>query len=251
MAALGYPLAGPLTLTTGTVSGLGRKIVVNGVGLLRDMVQIDVPINPGNSGGPLLTADGSVVGLIESSVSSAAGTNYAVDVQAAKLELDSWQASPSAQHEGTCGKPLGPRAASKPKIGSSASGSDVAAIESTLYTYFHAINDGDYATAYAQLDAHAKAHFGTLQQFADGVSTSYDFYISNGRVFLYAIGQVTRSSADTDRIPLWFTSIQNPAKGPNGDTCDHWTLIYTMRNVAGVWLIDSVTGQHGGTHKAC
>jgi serine protease Do len=251
VAALGYPLAGPLTLTTGTVSGLGRKIVVTGVGLLRNMIQIDVPINPGNSGGPLLTADGSVVGLVESSNRSASGISDAVDVQAAKPELDSWQASPSAQPEGTCGKPLGPRAAAKPKAGSPASRSDVAAIESTLDTYFQAINDGDYATAYAQLDANAKAQSGTLQQFADGVSTSYDFYISNGRVFYYAIGKVTRSSADTDQVPLWFTSIQNPAKGPNGDTCDHWTLIYTMRNVAGVWLVDSVTGQHGGTHKAC
>jgi serine protease Do len=242
VAALGYPLGGALSLTTGTVSGLGRKIIVTGVGLLRNMIQIDVPINPGNSGGPLLTADGSVVGLVESSTPSASGISDAVDAQAAKPELDSWQANPRVQPDGTCGKPLGPRAAARPKIGSPASGPDVASIISTLETYFGAIDDGDYATAYAQLDARAKGS-GTLQQFVGGVSTSFDFNIS--------MGKVTRSSAHTDQAPLSFTSIQDSAKGPNGDTCDNWALKYTMRDVGGVWLIDTVTGQHGSTHKAC
>jgi S1-C subfamily serine protease len=242
VAALGYPLDQPLTLTTGTISGLNRKIEIAGVPRI-NLIQTDASLNPGNSGGPLITTAGSVVGLVDAKESGASGLGYAVDAQVAKPELASWQANPQAQPKGSCANPLGPPAVSAPSIGGPASGADATAIQSALITYFQGINTGDYATAYAQLDAHARAQ-STLQHFADGLSTSYDFNFS--------MGDVTTVSTNTDQVPLSFTSIQNSANGPNGDTCDNWTLNYTMRNIAGAWLIDSVTAQHGSsTHTAC
>lgn len=53
VVTIGFPFAGPKGLSSGVVSGLGRKIRTES-GTLVDMVQTDTPINPGNSGGPFI-----------------------------------------------------------------------------------------------------------------------------------------------------------------------------------------------------
>ena len=61
VAALGYPLGLPLTLTRGPVSGMNRTQEIDGI-RRRSLVQTDAELNHGNSGGPLLLADtGAVV----------------------------------------------------------------------------------------------------------------------------------------------------------------------------------------------
>jgi S1-C subfamily serine protease len=58
-----YGLTG--TLTTGTISGLGRSFLPpNRSNPLTGLIQFDAAINPGNSGGPLLNRDGEVVGIV-------------------------------------------------------------------------------------------------------------------------------------------------------------------------------------------
>jgi hypothetical protein len=127
-------------------------------------------------------------------------------------------------------------------IGGPASGSDAAGITSTLTAYFDAINSGDYATAYAQLDTHAQSQT-SVQTFAANDSTSYDFNFN--------LVSIATQSPGVDVAALDFTSVQDAAKGPNGDTCDNWTLNYTMVDTGGTWLIDSATGQNGVTQSAC
>lgn len=54
------------TVTSGIISGIGRKIVAGdeqGSESLNNVIQTDAAINPGNSGGPLLNADGQVIGI--------------------------------------------------------------------------------------------------------------------------------------------------------------------------------------------
>jgi hypothetical protein len=239
VAAIGYPLDQPQTLTTGTISGLGRKVVVEG-SVRTGMIETDAALNPGNSGGPLIATDGTVAGLVDAGNQQASCIGYAVDAQIARPEIAAWQASPSPPPPGSCGAALGP--SGTPVIGGSASGADVAGITSTLVTYFDAINNGDYATAYAQLDARAQTQ-GSEQTFASGDSTSYDFNFN--------LASVTTQSSGVDVAQLSFTSVQDAAHGPNGDTCDAWTLNYTMVNVNGTWLIDSAGGQNGVTYSAC
>ncbi len=56
------------TVTKGVVSGIGRRVVAGSAGtgdseVIEEAIQTDAAINPGNSGGPLLTLDGTVIGI--------------------------------------------------------------------------------------------------------------------------------------------------------------------------------------------
>lgn len=88
VAALGFPLGLPLTVTQGLVSGLGRTVPINGINRA-EMVQTDAAVNPGNSGGPLLALDsGQVVGLVDLGTNLANGIGFAVSAQVAQPLLE-------------------------------------------------------------------------------------------------------------------------------------------------------------------
>jgi len=65
VVAVGYPFGiGPST-SGGVVSGLKREFrSPQGARKLTNLIQFDAAANPGNSGGPLVTMDGSVVGIV-------------------------------------------------------------------------------------------------------------------------------------------------------------------------------------------
>ncbi len=63
VAAFGSPFGLQGTITHGIVSGVNRSMEVGGGFSIPDTVQTDAPINPGNSGGPLVSMDGTVVGV--------------------------------------------------------------------------------------------------------------------------------------------------------------------------------------------
>ena len=74
----GFYLANPEpTVTAGVISAVGRNIIPGGEdsrGYYLDMIQTDASINPGNSGGPLINADGQVIGVNSSILSSSGGS---------------------------------------------------------------------------------------------------------------------------------------------------------------------------------
>jgi S1-C subfamily serine protease len=77
IAAIGFPLGEPKTLTEGTVSGLDRHIDTRS-GSYDGLLQTDTAINPGNSGGPLLDIHGHVVGVADAIRTDAQGIGFAV-----------------------------------------------------------------------------------------------------------------------------------------------------------------------------
>lgn len=91
--AIGNPFGLDQTLTSGVVSGVGRRVLTgsNALGrpkLLFNMIQTDAAINPGNSGGPLLDSSGHLVGMntaILSTSGSFAGIGFAVPVDMLKV----------------------------------------------------------------------------------------------------------------------------------------------------------------------
>jgi S1-C subfamily serine protease len=85
--AIGTPFGLDRTLTTGIVSGLGRKIQSVTGRPIDGMIQTDAAINPGNSGGPLLDSDGKMIGMntaIYSPSGAYAGIGFAVPVDTIK-----------------------------------------------------------------------------------------------------------------------------------------------------------------------
>jgi S1-C subfamily serine protease len=86
--AIGNPFGLDQTLTTGTLSALGRQIKsMDGRRTIQNVVQTDAAINPGNSGGPLLDSRGRLVGVntaIYSPSGANAGIGFAVPVDTVK-----------------------------------------------------------------------------------------------------------------------------------------------------------------------
>lgn len=84
--AIGAPFDFAGSMTTGTVSGLGRSIrSLNASFTIPEVIQTDAPINPGNSGGPLLDATGHVIGVnaqirTEGNVRANSGVGFAIPI---------------------------------------------------------------------------------------------------------------------------------------------------------------------------
>lgn len=82
VAVIGAPFGLRGSLSSGVVSGVDRLIPNPRANfVLPNAIQTDAPVNPGNSGGPLVTLDGTVLGV----VNSGRGDNVAFAISAAMV----------------------------------------------------------------------------------------------------------------------------------------------------------------------
>lgn len=77
------------TVTTGVVSGLGRRVVAGDpfegfLESLDNLIQTDAAINPGNSGGPLLNSAGQVIGVNVATTEGAQNIGFAIPINSVK-----------------------------------------------------------------------------------------------------------------------------------------------------------------------
>ena len=141
VAAIGFPLGLPLTVTKGSVSGLDRTVPINGT-QRRRLVQTDAAVNPGNSGGPLISQeDGEVIGLVDLGTSQANGTAFAVSAEVAVPLIAAWRLAPQATSTASCSS--GPPEGTAP-----APPSQQEAITNTLEQHFTEIKDREYHQAW-------------------------------------------------------------------------------------------------------
>jgi 2-alkenal reductase len=75
--AIGNPFGLDLSLTTGVISALRRRMPTAGGREVANVIQTDAAINPGNSGGPLLDSAGRLIG-VTSAILSPSGANAGV-----------------------------------------------------------------------------------------------------------------------------------------------------------------------------
>lgn len=81
------------TVTTGVVSGMGRRVVAGDpfsgtAESLDDLIQTDAAINPGNSGGPLLNSAGQVIGVNVATTEGAQNIGFAIPINSVKKITD-------------------------------------------------------------------------------------------------------------------------------------------------------------------
>lgn len=81
------------TVTTGIVSGLGRRVVAgdpfgSSLESLDNLIQTDAAINPGNSGGPLLNSAGQVIGVNVATTDQAQNISFAIPINSVKAIVD-------------------------------------------------------------------------------------------------------------------------------------------------------------------
>jgi hypothetical protein len=120
---------------------------------------------------------------------------------------------------------------------------DVQAIQSALSTYFNAVNNRDYDTAWAQYTPQEQARIGSEQQYIQGEETTH---VSN-----MALTGVVSRSPGVAQVTYTFTSTQDASKSPDGQPCDSWTLVYTMVSTGSAWLIDNAVGDNGVAYRPC
>ncbi len=106
--AIGNPYGFNLSMSVGTISGLGRQLPTNTTDQtsgatysIPDVIQTDASINPGNSGGVLVNIQGQVVGVtsaIESNSGSSSGVGFAIPSQIVSQVVPSLISSGTYQH---------------------------------------------------------------------------------------------------------------------------------------------------------
>ena len=173
VAAIGFPEGLPITLTQGSISGLDRTITLGGQART-GLIQTDASVNPGNSGGPLVESAGHVVGIVDAGTTQLNGIGFAVSGTNAKPLLASWQANPQTVASQT--KLWKPHWSARRRKSAFRSHWHAAAMGQTLLTYFRAIDSADYTTAWSQLTAERRQST-TVDQFAAGLRTTYDFNV--------------------------------------------------------------------------
>lgn len=232
VAAIGFPEGDPLSFNTGTVNGLDRKAVIDGIAR-HGLIEMDAATNPGSSGGPVIDVHGDVVGLVDAGPLGEVGRRLAVSATTARPLIEGWRAVPQSVDAGTCDSVLGPDG--QPLPAGDFPTAEAAQAFATLDIYFRSVNDGDFPTALAQL-----WHPDSLASFRAGVESTQDADLT--------ARSVTRRGSS---VVVWltFTSHQDPGRGPSArpnETCTHWSLDYRFRRHHGLWLIASTRAHSPG-----
>lgn len=224
IAAIGFPLGGPKSLTQGTISGRDRTITTES-GTFRGLLQTDTAINPGSSGGPLIDATGKVIGVADAITVDAQGIGYAVSSSRVASALASRQ---------TLQPPATPPCAQQPTTRT--------VVTLTLQSYLDAINAGDYTGAMSLIGPGLRT---SRDKWLHDYATTYDTGLN--------IESVTVSGAVAHAWAT-FQSHQSAGSGPSGApnaTCLTWSIDYVLSRVDGRWIITQAQGHSTPAYRVC
>jgi trypsin-like peptidase len=228
VAAIGFPLAGGLTMTQGSVSALNATINVNNTNLA-GLVQTDTALNPGNSGGPLVALNGQATGIVDALNTQANATGYAIDPQYAASEVTHWIQSPESHPLPLCSAPdpyasvaVSPGSGSSNSAGESAAASSVdsilqesASARSTVVSATQAVENcnADPNTEAQVMQGAISSRESALSELASVDSSS----LPDGSAI---INDLNAALADSDQADGDFVAWMNDVEG---DSCPYPT----------------------------
>jgi serine protease Do len=220
VAALGHPRGLNLSLARGVVSSLN----FDDAGVL--FHQTDAPINPGNSGGPLIDVDGTVVGLADWKFIDVESISFVVAASEIRTYLNGGLTR-------TVDIALGcdidePAPSSDPSL---------ADVSDTFEDYVALINSSREGQAYdTYLGPRLQGRI-SRDEFVQSMSTSFLTDLDVYNIFM----------APEGHVEAWvsFTSAQDAAFGPDGQTCSEWDLTYELILQDLTWLIERATNSAG------
>lgn len=243
VAVIGYPEGRPIAMTQGAVTSTDLRVNVDGEDRF-DYFRTDAAINPGNSGGPVIDRFGRVVGVV-SAGGSAEGAGYAVSLPAIAAVVG---ADP-----GPAATPIEPDVCptygdadpwtTPVSITVSSTWPDAPSVAQTLQLYANAINDRYFALVWELLTPRMQQRAGSLERYAEGLSTSSWISID--------VLEVTTVDDVTDEVSVLARTEQAAQYGPAGATCSDWRITYTLVLDAGYWQIDGAALTAGQEPTVC
>ena len=117
---------------------------------------------------------------------------------------------------------------------------DAALIQPLIAAYFRAINSRDYA---GYLATQNPGNALTAQQFQTGFRSTEDSHVL---VTSIAIAPDGRPAAD-----VTFTSRQQPADGPGGESCTNWHLTMFFDDRAATYILGTPPAGYHASYQAC
>jgi len=234
ISVLGYPLNLDLSVTAGTISGVGRTILFPSGDQIPNVMQTDALTNPGNSGGPWLDETGRVIGLHIAGRDGAAGINWGVEAEVVRALVDQWAVEPQPY------EPCAPPEAFL--VRAETTDDDIDELVELFSDYAGGITTGDFDLAYERLwqptvPATAWAAELATSIWSDVVITSVADAPAD-RVEEFDLGEV-----NSLEVRVSATTNQAPRFGPDGQDCSNWQLVYLVASIDGVfWQIVSSGG---------
>lgn len=247
--ALGFPLNLSVEDAEGSRNGFAanpgdvtalNQTVEYGFGTIENMIRTDASINEGNSGGPLITKDGSVVGLVSGvKMTTEDGTPvdgwaYAVTAPRIVSAITEWRERGTSVGLASCANAPAPDDATL-QVNVVSSHDQATSIAQSLAAHGQAINIGNYDSAYSIFTGRALDKVGSLATWSEGVATSYwlglrlDDVQGTGEQLQARVKLATAQDPD-----------QHSPRGTTGQACSVWTLDYTMTWNGTRWLMENV-----------
>lgn len=223
VAALGFPLGLPLTVTRGSVSGSGRTVPIDGIER-HSLVQTDAAVNPGNSGGPLIADDGTVVGLVDLGTNEANGLAFAVSSLVAGPLLAAWRAAPQPVANAQCSAGASPTQVAAPPA--TTSPSTASAARDAVYTYWSFLQLGEYRDAFAMLSPSEQRSLG-------GIGKWLSYYEGDPVESVDVTLDPATVSGDTAYVSI--ASLQTVGASTG---CKRWSGSYRLALTGDGWRID-------------
>lgn len=219
VAAIGFPLGLPLTVTKGSVSGLHRTIPIDGIERAH-LVQTDAAVNPGNSGGPLISQeDGEVIGLVDLGTNEANGTAFAVSAEVAAPLLAAWRTAPQTPATPACSPPR----EAPPTVEASAT-SEVETIRRTLERHYSDVEEENYAEAWQDFTLVEANRLGGEETWIRGNKA-----VAPQHFTINVAPELTSATTAVASV------LEFKTEAANG--CQEWTGHWSMVRANGAWKI--------------